>query len=113
MTARGAQLLREKLQTLGSRERAEIEELLASATIVHPPEDRSDIAFGAKVAVRDSTGEVRSYQIVGVDELDLHDHPLSWISPDGKALLAGATGERVTLSSGERVEIVGVEYPGE
>lgn len=117
LTARGAKRLRSKLEELGKHSTknhatiAELEQLLASATIVDAPQDRQQIAFGARVTVRGASGQLRAYQVVGVDELDLHDDAVSWISPSGKALLAADIGQRVSFESGERVEIVAVEYP--
>ena len=32
---------------------------------------RKEITFGAKVTVRDATGQLKAYRILGVDELDL------------------------------------------
>jgi transcription elongation factor GreB len=119
LTARGAKRLRRKLEELCKepakhhRRIAELEQLLASATIVDAPEDRQQIAFGARVTVRDAFGQLRAYQVVGVDELDLHEHAVSWISPAGKALLAAEIGHRVAFESGERLEVVAVEYPGQ
>lgn len=117
MTARGARRMRkelEELQTGSNRERiAELNELLASVTIVEPPEDRTQIVFGARVHVRDGSGQIRAYQIVGVDELSLHADAVSWISPIGKALLAAEPGNRVTLPNGDRIEILSVEYPAQ
>lgn len=111
MTTRGAKLLRDKLPSLAGTQREELEALLASATIVDAPGDDSHIAFGAKVTIRRPNGELQSYQIVGVDELDLYSDAISWISELGKALLAAEIRDKVILASGERVEVVRVEYP--
>lgn len=117
LTARGAKSLGRKLEELRKHPTsnhariAELAQLLASATIVDAPEDRQQIAFGARVTIRDTSGQLREYQVVGVDELDLHDDAVSWISPIGKALLAADIGNRVTFESGERVEVIAVEYP--
>ena len=111
MTARGAKLLRQRASSIDVAEREELQALLAAATIVEPPDEREHIAFGAKVTLRDANGDLRAYQIVGVDELDLYADAVSWISPIGKALLAAEVGERLTLPAGERVEVVAVEYP--
>src|SRR5690348_572071 len=106
LTARGAKRLRRKLHELckqptkDHRRIAELEQLLASATIVDAPEDRQQIAFGARVTVRDASGQLRAYQVVGADELNLHEHAVSWISPTGKALLAAEIGHRVPFESG-------------
>ncbi|PZR72285.1 MAG: hypothetical protein DLM52_13210 [Chthoniobacterales bacterium] len=117
MTAEGAQRLRDEIKELGSdaatnaAQIAQMEELLASVTIVDIPADRQSIAFGAKVTVRDSTGAVQRYRIVGVDEIAFYPDAVSWISPIGKKLLAADVGDRITLVQDQRVEIAGVEYP--
>jgi transcription elongation factor GreB len=119
MTARGAKRLQKEIDELRKGPRAneasigQIEEILASITVVEAPEDRQQIAFGAQVTVRKGDGKSQAYQIVGVDELDLHTDAVSWISPSGKALLAAEVGDRLTLPSGDRVDVVGVEYPNE
>lgn len=118
ITARGAQTLRDKLTESRRDPRSnparirDLEELLSSVTVVEPAGDADSIAFGAKVTVRNPAGEQRSYRIVGVDELDLYADAVSWISPIGKALLAAEVGERLSLA-GERVEVVGAEYPAD
>jgi transcription elongation GreA/GreB family factor len=116
MTARGAKRLQKKVDELrkgamANASIAAIEELLASITIVEASEDRQQIAFGARVTVRKAGGKSQAYQIVGVDELHHHADAVSWISPVGKALLAAEVGDRLTLPSGDRVDVVGVEYP--
>lgn len=117
MTARGAKRLREELLALrraqgDNKSRiAEVEDLLASVTVVQAPTDPSGIAFGAKVTVRDAAGQLQAYRIVGVDELDLYPDAVSWISPNGRALLAAEVGDRVTLEKDERAEVMIVEYP--
>lgn len=86
ITAQGAGLLRAKLPTLDKTEGVALQELLASVAIVDPPEDRTEVAFGAKVTVRTANGALQTYRIVGVDELDLHPDAVSWISPIAKVL---------------------------
>ena len=119
ITAGGAARLKRELDDLRrSSEReeariAELESVLASVTVVEAPTDRKTLAFGAKVTVRDAAGELRSYRIVGVDELRFYADAVTWVSPLGKALLAADVGERVTLPDDERVQIVQAEYPPE
>ncbi len=116
ITLNGAARLREELQALQRDEGtnaariAELEGLLRSVTIVEPAGDPDTIAFGAKVTLRDREGNLRVYQVVGVDELEFYPDAVSWISPIGKALLAAEPGERVTLENDQRAEIVRVEY---
>ncbi len=116
MTRRGAGVLQAELATLretpGDRERmAELERILASATIVDPPEGSSNsVAFGAVVTVEDAAGETQTYRVVGVDELNLAPDAVSWISTAGKTLLAAELGQRVTLTGDKPVRIVKIEY---
>lgn len=87
---------------------------LESAEIVPPPSMRDDlIRFGATVEVRNSTGVLSRYRIVGVDESDPDRGWVSWLSPIAKALLNARRGQRVrlTLPSGEeQLHVVAVNY---
>ena len=115
ITARGAKHLRDELQGLraanASSERiAELEQILASTHVVDPPDQESNsVAFGATVTVKDRKGRIETYTIVGVDELDLEPHAVSWISPIGKTLLAADMGDWVTLEDGRSAKIVKIE----
>jgi transcription elongation factor GreB len=118
ITATGAKRLRDELEQLRGADAkdervAHLQRVLGSVQIVETPSDPQSIAFGARVTVRDVAGQLHSYRIVGVDELQFDTNAVSWISPIGKTLLAAEPGERVTLESDERVEIVKVEYPRE
>jgi transcription elongation GreA/GreB family factor len=117
ITRRGAKRLRAELDELRrinfeSARIAELEEMLASASVVDPPDsvDKS-VAFGAVVTVND--GAIKhTYRIVGVDEVDFEADAVTWISPIGRTLLAAELGERVTLPgvSFGPARIVGIEY---
>ena len=120
MTLAGAMRLRQKIEKLrgAGKKSAEsiigLEQMLVSATVVEAPTDAGkDISFGARVTVRDASGQLTTYRIVGVDELDLYSDAVSWISPIGKALLAAELGQQVTLPQFGRIDIVDVEYPNE
>ncbi len=65
-------------------------------------EDR--IFFGATVTLEDDDGQNVEYQLVGVDEIDLAKHKISWRSPIGSALLGKSEGDdvRVTTPNGVR-----------
>lgn len=120
ITAKGAKRLRDELSELrrhASSNRArteELEQILASVTIVEAPEeDDGTIAFGATVCLRDAVGVLEKYRIVGVDELALEPHGVSWISPLGKALLAAKRGDAVTLDDGRSATIESVDCSAE
>jgi transcription elongation GreA/GreB family factor len=115
ITARGAKRLGDELQKLrasnATTERvAELEQILASAQVVDPPDPASNsVAFGATVTVKDKQGRTETCTIVGVDELDLEPDAVSWISPIGKALLAADMGDWITLQDGRTAKIVKIE----
>jgi transcription elongation GreA/GreB family factor len=115
ITARGAKHLRDDLQRLraanaNSERIAELEQILASVHVVDTPDPGSNsVAFGATATVKDKKGRTEIYTIVGVDELDLEPHAVSWISPIGKALLAADMGDWVTLEDGRSAKIVKIE----
>ena len=117
MTADGARRLRAELAGLPATENeqaAEIERILASATIVEPPTGRpTGAVFGAKVEVRDQGGRVGYFRVVGVDEVNLEPCWVSWTSPIGRSLLGAEPGQRVTLEvDGEsrRFTVVRIDY---
>jgi transcription elongation factor GreB len=71
------------------------------------------VFFGATVTTANEKGEERTVKIVGVDEVDLAQGHVSWISPIAKALLRAEEGDVVKLRTPagvEELEIVKVEY---
>lgn len=87
---------------------------LEIAQVINPLEQKGDtVLFGATVMVEDEDGKRRKYSIVGVDETDVANGRISWISPIGKALLQAQKGEVITLRTPkgeEDLEIVDVKY---
>jgi transcription elongation factor GreB len=82
----------------------QLEESLQAAEIVDPPPNSSDVVrFGAYVTVREAGGTETCYRIVGVDETDLDNNWVSWMSPIAKALFNRKRGERIRFKfpSGE------------
>ena len=118
ITARGAKRLRDELQKLraanaGSERIIELEQILASAHIVDPPDAPSNsVTFGATVTVTDKEGAAETFTIVGVDELNFERDGISWISPVGKALLAADMGDWIKLDDGRNAKIVKIEFRG-
>lgn len=82
--------------------------------IVDPLEKKGDVVlFGATVLLEDENGKKKKYSIVGVDETDVGNGRISWISPIGKALLQARKGEVVTVRTprgDEDFEILEVKY---
>ncbi len=100
-----------KLQRL-DRRILQIEESLRTAVVMPAPEDRQEVRFGATVTVRRGGREI-TYRIVGVDETDLDQNWVSYLSPIARALLNAHLGERVRFrfpSGEEELEIVSIDY---
>ena len=115
ITAHGARRLGAELNELRRTNSdpariAELEAALASATVVEPPENRSNsVAFGATVTTKQNDN-IQTYTVVGVDELGFYPDAISWISPVGKALLAAELGDKVRLEDDRTGTIVKIEH---
>lgn len=111
LTSKGAARLREKLRS-GGNVAAEAARILASATIVEPPQKHpGEVVFGATVTLRAPDGTLRTHRIVGVDEVALDPQAVSWVSPLGRALLGAEVGKTVSLGeSDERFTVLKIEH---
>jgi transcription elongation factor GreB len=49
------------------------------------PKDR--VTFGARVTLREASGQEETWRIVGIDEMDLDQGDISWMSPLATAML--------------------------
>ena len=87
---------------------------LEIAEIIDPSKQSGDrVLFGATVVIQDEDGKRRTYRIVGIDEADVSNGHISWISPLAKALLNNRKGEGITFRSPkgeEELEIVDVRF---
>jgi transcription elongation factor GreB len=92
----------------------QLEESLQAAEIIESPSGPVDVVrFGAYVTVRESNGDQTRYRIVGVDEIDLDNNWVSWMSPIAKALVNRKRGERIRFkfpSGEETLEIEEISY---
>jgi len=88
---------------------------LEIAEIVDPLRQGSNdqVFFGARVTVADADGTENTYTIVGVDEADVANGRISWVSPLARALIKAREGDSVRFQSplGVReIDIVEVVY---
>ncbi|MCF7785847.1 MAG: GreA/GreB family elongation factor [Prosthecobacter sp.] len=102
MTEEGALKLRQRVAELkkadaGDPEGSELEGMLESATVVKQPERPEEVVFGVRVTLQSAAGELVSYRIAGVDEVQLEPCNVSWVSALGRALLGAKVGERVSV----------------
>ena len=89
-----------------------------AADVVDPESPRAGRAathvfFGATVRYASADGLERVVSIVGTDEVDLHRHHISWVSPLARALMKSGRGDRVVLHAPggtEQLQILEVRY---
>jgi len=89
-----------------------------AAEVVDPARPRPGAAatrvfFGATVTYKDAAGKEQVVCIVGIDEVDINLHYISWRSPLANALMKSSPGDRVVLrapTKTEHLEILDVEY---
>jgi len=89
-----------------------------AAQVVDPEAPRSGRAathvfFGATVSYADAAGAEHVVSIVGVDEVDLDQSHISWVSPLARALMKSGPGDTVTLHApggSQEMEILEVRY---
>lgn len=75
--------------------------------------DNDQVFFGATVTVADLNGQENTYTIVGVDEADVAQGRISWISPLARALIKSREGDSVRFQSPvgiRELEIINVLY---
>ena len=71
------------------------------------------VFFGATVRYANAAGTERVVRVVGLDEVDLDRHYISWMSPLARALMKAGPGDHVVVrapTKTERLEILDVEY---
>jgi transcription elongation factor GreB len=88
---------------------------LETALVVDPAaqKNRGQVFFGATVTYASGAGAEKTVTIVGIDEADLDQGRVSWISPVARALLKAQEGDLVELrtpSGIERIEVLEIRY---
>ena len=88
---------------------------MEQAEIVDPAQRGTceQIFFGATVTVCDSSGKENTYSIVGVDEANVGNGLISWVSPLARTLLKLRVGEVAILRTPlgvQELEILSVTY---
>ena len=88
---------------------------LESAEVVDPARQQrlDQVFFGATVTYARADGSERTVKIVGIDEADLDEGKVSWISPIARALLKAREGDAVELRTPagiETLEVLEIRY---
>jgi transcription elongation factor GreB len=89
---------------------------IAEAKIINLNEQpKNEIRFGASVTLKtEGSGNIQTFQIVGVDEADISKGKISFISPLAKTLINKKTGDKITLKQPRQdtvFEIMKIAYP--
>lgn len=89
---------------------------LDNALVVDPSQqpNRHKVFFGATVTYVNSRDEELRVKIVGVDEADMNEGKISWLSPIARALLKAEVGDEVDVRTPRGVdtlEVLAIEYP--
>jgi transcription elongation factor GreB len=89
---------------------------LESATVVDPAQQQglTQVFFGARVTYLREDGSKQTVAIVGIDEADLTQGKISWLSPVAKALMKTKVGDTVELKTPggeETIEVLAIAYP--
>ena len=105
---------KKRLREIDSRIRF-LTKRLESAEIVDPhrQKNRDQVFFGATVTYADRDGAEKTITIVGIDEADLDQGQVSWVSPIARALMKAHEGDVVELrtpSGIEPIEIIEIRY---
>jgi len=96
-----------KLQLLNNR--------IAEAKIINLiDQPQNEIRFGATITLKtESTRNIQTFQIVGVDEADISKGKVSFISPIARVLINNKNGDKVILKQAGKdivFEIIGISY---
>jgi transcription elongation factor GreB len=88
---------------------------IAEARIVNLKEQpQNEIRFGARITLKlDASENIETFQIVGVDEADIHTGKVSFLSPIARVLINKKVGDKVMLTrAGKNIvfEILNISY---
>lgn len=91
-----------------------VEGRIDHAVVVDPAgQPRDEVAFGARVEIRDENGHAQTWRIVGENQADIDKGMVSWVSPIARALLGARVGDVVTWKrpAGDlELEIIAIAY---
>jgi transcription elongation factor GreB len=99
--------INEKLQLLNNR--------IAEARIVNlNDQPQNEIRFGATIILKtEASGNIQTFQIVGVDEADISMGKVSFLSPIARVLINKKIGDKVILKQAGKdivFEIIDISY---
>lgn len=102
-----------KLRELDRRIRYLTRAIDTAEVVEYTKNSSGQVFFGATVTIRDEDDELRTYTIVGVNEVDFERGRISWISPIANALFKAREGDWVQFRSPKgmrEIEVVTISY---
>ena len=81
-----------------------LDRILSSVEIIEPAVIDGRASFGCVLEIEDESGKRRSYQLVGIDEIDAAAGRISTESPLGRAMLGKRAGESFEIERAGRVD---------
>jgi transcription elongation GreA/GreB family factor len=73
----------------------------ATAQVVEPPKDASEVRFGSTVTIEREDGRRQTYRLVGEDEAEPSLGTLSYVSPVAQALMGKQVGDVIEAGTAE------------
>ncbi|MET0687761.1 MAG: transcription elongation factor GreA [Methyloceanibacter sp.] len=73
----------------------------ATAQVVEPPTDVSEVRFGSTVTIEREDGRRQTYRIVGEDEANPSLGTLSYVSPVAQAMMSKQAGDAIEAGNAE------------
>ncbi len=102
-----------KLREIDRRMRYLGKALDTSEIVEYTKNTSGQVFFGATVTIRDEDDSLKTYTIVGVNEVDFERGYISWISPIANALFKSREGDYVQFRSPKglrEIEVVSISY---
>jgi len=90
-----------------------LQKRLPALNVVRESPNGDAIYFGAFVEIRNDSGDLQTYRIVGADEADGKTSAISMDSPLAKALLSKRCDDEVVIQTGEKTatfSVVSIRY---
>lgn len=96
VSAEGLERLRREADTTPDAfRRAELEGMIAAASVVAAPADKKVAGYGARVTVAEEGANDRAFTLVGDDEVDIKHGKVGMSSPLAQALAGARVGSKV------------------
>lgn len=82
---------------------SELEHIVQNSKVIKKPKGAGVVNLGSSVELKNNSGKITKFQVVGTMEADPLNGKISDESPIGKELLGKKVGDKVTINSNEQV----------